>query len=90
MAQLPEQQLGLYQGKKPVLGTIDFYDFVPVAWRTAGGQQVVVIFAYFTPGHPAIYAAKLSLLGAFVGALRPPWVVMADWNLEPAQLRATT
>ena len=31
LAAKPEQQQGLYQGKKPVLGEVDFYDFVPMA-----------------------------------------------------------
>eukprot|EP00974_Lingulodinium_polyedra_P125807 11195920-Lingulodinium_polyedra.AAC.1 len=66
---MPEQQLGLYQGKKPQLVALEFYEFVPVVWR-AEGPPVVEVFAYFTPGRPQIDARKLTFLGAVLAAIR--------------------
>ena len=89
LAARAEQQAGLYQGKKPQLGELDFYDFVPFCVKLQGMNTITIVFAYFTPGHAAIYAQKLKLLGAFVAALNHPWIIMADWNLEPAELQET-
>ena len=72
LAARPEQQLGLYQGKAPVAGALDFYDFVPISRKTTGGQPVTIVFLYVTPGHGGTIVEKFKLLGAFHGMLSNP------------------
>ena len=69
-------------------GEDPFRGFAANTIHTKAGNCVFVS-AYMAPswGPGSPNQAKLTALAAFLGAIDDPWVVAADWNLEPAQLQ---
>ncbi|CAK0823885.1 unnamed protein product, partial [Prorocentrum cordatum] len=56
----------------------------------AKAGNCVMVSAYMVPrwGPGSPNQGKLASLAAFLAAIEDPWVVAADWNLEPQQLVA--
>ena len=55
------------------------------------GMKVLMVSAYLRPGLGLAgeNLRRLQALGALVGATRHPWIIHADWNLEPEELTAS-
>ncbi len=55
-----------------------------------GNFSFVIVALYMTAGvgNGGENAAKLAELASWLKLFRLPWLVMADWNMSPSQLRA--
>eukprot|EP00959_Pyramimonas_sp_CCMP1952_P437953 9168930-Pyramimonas_sp.AAC.1 len=62
--------------------------FAPLTIHMKTGN-VVAIAAYLQPGllFRGISNDILVALAAFTSALTDPWIIVADWNIEPAAFR---
>ena len=69
----------------------EFIDWVPIKWRLAG-QDIVLVAIYLDDDvapMAGINAKKLATLAEFLGTIQHPWVVAGDFNCHPKVLAAT-
>ena len=66
------------------------WDWTPIVWHLKG-LTLAVVFAYFSTGDNAQAAnqVKMAQILEFTHSIRTPFVIAADFNMEPDRLRET-
>ena len=74
-----------------LLNQLKRWNWTPIFWQCLKGLTLAVVFAYFSTGDNAQAAnqVKKAQIWEFTHSIRTPFVIVADFIMEPDQLWET-